>query len=282
MKSEYVAPGLTGSWLNGWLAAIGITVLVPEIRLRWSDDDEPCAVFDSADLIDRLVAALPTIEDLHLLAIANVNPLSSHAFPRNPTLEAYCDRCRVARERSDFSLSSTITDFTGPDSDRLEHSPFDPSAPKGITIHERLVSCLEAIDDPTTMVAASLAGRARRQQLNGLGFDYRRILAPTVPRANVYVDPIVELLAFYGMALIPVRGDMRRTRARGWTKSSMKRGAFTWPVWMPWIGTAGIDALLDLYWSGGTTGMHVAYSVVPYQQRSTMDSTRGFASERLS
>lgn len=282
MNGEQVARGLTGSWINGWLAAIGITVLIPDVRLRWSDDDDPCALFDTNDLIEKLVRALPTSEEVRLLAICKDSPLSNYSFPRNPTLEAYRDRCRVARERGDFSLSSTITDFTGLDSDRLEHSPFDPSVPKGITIHDRLVACREAIDDPEMMVTASLAGRARRVQMNGLGFDYRRILAPTVPRANVYVDPVTELLAFYGLALIPMRGDMRHTRARGWTKSSMKRGAFTWPVWKPWLGTAGVDALLDLHWSGTTIGINMTYSVVPYQQRSTMDSTRGFASERLS
>lgn len=29
--AEGLAPGLTADWLNAWLAAIGVTVLVPEV-----------------------------------------------------------------------------------------------------------------------------------------------------------------------------------------------------------------------------------------------------------
>jgi len=43
---DLLAPGLTADWLNAWLAAIGVTVLVPGIRLGWSADPLPVAHFD--------------------------------------------------------------------------------------------------------------------------------------------------------------------------------------------------------------------------------------------
>ena len=33
---RHEAPGLPADWLNGWLAAIGVTVLIPGARLRWT------------------------------------------------------------------------------------------------------------------------------------------------------------------------------------------------------------------------------------------------------
>jgi len=37
-------PGLPASWLNGWLAAIGLLVLEPRLRLSWTSDPSPVAV----------------------------------------------------------------------------------------------------------------------------------------------------------------------------------------------------------------------------------------------
>ena len=40
-------PGLPASWVNGWLAAVGVTVLDSRIRLHWTADSTSfgaCAV----------------------------------------------------------------------------------------------------------------------------------------------------------------------------------------------------------------------------------------------
>ena len=47
--AEVKCPGLPAFWLNAWLAAVGATVLVPRIRLRWTGDRTPVAVLSSED-----------------------------------------------------------------------------------------------------------------------------------------------------------------------------------------------------------------------------------------
>ena len=37
-------PGLPAEWVNGWLAAVGTTVLDPEIQLSWTPDRSAIAV----------------------------------------------------------------------------------------------------------------------------------------------------------------------------------------------------------------------------------------------
>lgn len=58
---EVTCPGLSANWVNGWLAAVGITVLEPSLRLHWSPDATPVAVVSSpdADPVDSLVTAWP-------------------------------------------------------------------------------------------------------------------------------------------------------------------------------------------------------------------------------
>ena len=63
---RHEAPGLPADWLNGWLAAIGVTVLIPGARLCWTDDGVPSAVFETDEPVDlaKVVAdALPTLRD---------------------------------------------------------------------------------------------------------------------------------------------------------------------------------------------------------------------------
>lgn len=278
--ARFDAPGLQANWLNAWLAALGITVLVPEARLSWTDDERPHAVFDHGDLIAHLAAAFPTRAHLDAIAIARQHPASAHPFPRKPTGAAYRDRAHLAR-LGDFSLTSTVTDLVH-GSDELPHSPFDPPFPKGITLHDRVLACRNAIHDELRQCQESLTGVGTRVQGSGLGFDYLRRFQPTVPHAEDHVDPVIELLAFFGLSFIHVRGDGNRERVRGWSAGPLHRHAFTWPTWRQAITAPAIDALLDSFWShADTTNTDAVFASVSYQPRGSLDATRGFASERI-
>ena len=48
--SEVTCPGLPGAWINGWLAAVGSTVLDARVRLQWTTDGAPRAVLSAAEV----------------------------------------------------------------------------------------------------------------------------------------------------------------------------------------------------------------------------------------
>lgn len=287
-----LAPGWTGNWLNGWLAAIGVTKLVPGARLSWTGDAVPLAAFhfDGDDLASAIADALPSLEALDQMAIARHHPGSDAELSRKVTVAAFADRSRLARASKDGSLEATVTDLAQEDGGSMAHGPLDAAVPKGITLHERLVSVRSAIvGDPREAVRRSLAGHGGRCQGNGLGFDHRRFPAGVQAGAEVAVDPVVELACFFGMSLLPVRGTGtgNGARQRGWGSKILQRHSFTWPAWTPALDLWGIDALLDLVWAPtsesklrnlGVTGL---YGSVAQQPKSSLDSTRGYASERL-
>jgi hypothetical protein len=290
--NDLPAPGLTADWLNGWLAAVGVTVLVPGARLAWTRDPRPVARFrveGSLDIVADIARALPSAEDLKFLAIARVRP--GHAdFPRSVSLDCYQDRARLAREAQDFSLGATVTDLQASfESGDLPHSPFDPPAPQGRTLYQRLVACREALGtDVQAWVDASFAGKARRITANGLGFDYRRFVSGVQPEASKSVDPVVECLAFFGLALFPVRGDGRRQRTRGWRTEPSKDGAFTWAAWLPALDRWAIDALVDLLPDARShpsirprLGISGLFETVAYHWVGSQDTTRAYASRRV-
>lgn len=275
----FSAPGLPAAWLNAWLAGLGVTVLVPDARLSWSDEATPTAAFHHDGLLEALVAAFPTAEELEHLAITRWADGVAE-FPRRVPVAAYRDRARRSLP-GDVSLAATVTDLAPGSDDPIAHSPFDPTVPKGLTIHQRLMACHSRIDDPARSLAATLAGRGRRHPLNGLGFDYTRLVGPTVPGRDNFVDPVVEVLAFVGLTFVPVRGDGRRVRTRGWATSQSRRGAFTWPAWPQPLDAAAIDGLLDRFWGGAAVRAVAVFGSVAYQPRGSADATRGYASERI-
>jgi hypothetical protein len=283
MTTNYKAPGLSAAWLNGWLAAIGVTILTPDTRLHWTRSEQPHAVFDNNDLITQLSAAIPTIDQLDELAIARNPSWAEIDFPRKVPRDSYTSRVARARD-GDTTLAATVTDLAHHRNEPITHSPFDPPAPKGLTLHQRLVSCRSAIDDLPARLTATLAGQGERAAMNGLGFDYSRLFAPTIPDGkDRWCEPVIELLCFYALGLLPARGDgHQQLHTRGWTGPPTRRGSFTWPTWHEPLTIAGIDALLDRFWADKhTTTIEAAYRTVPYQPRSSLDATRGFASERL-
>lgn len=281
------APGLRADWLNAWLAAIGITVLLPSVRLSWTPAPVPHAVLhhDSDgddDLIAAIAAALPDQTCINALVIARSHPHASATLGRHVDVGTYQERARLARANGDPTLAMCLTDL-GPLRDgQADHAPLDPPAPRGTTLHDRLSKCRSHITDPPAAVRGTLTGTARRVQANGLGFDHTRLLTPSEPHGDTWIDPTIEVLAFAGMTLLPTRGDGRHAAQRGWTAPASKPGAFTWPTWPHPLTAAGIDALLDRYWSGARRLPEApAFQTVPYQPRGSADTTRAYASQPL-
>lgn len=286
--AELRAPGLPADWLNGWLAALGAAVLVPGLRISWtrSAPETPLLASEAGSVPQLIARALPERRDVEQLSIAKEHPRSSRSFKRNANLEDFRARAELARDRLDSTLAATVTDLVAED-EAPTHSPFDPPAPRGETIHDRALRCRSAIadlgGDVAELVAATLEGAGQRVTANGLGFDHRRLPAAAV-NTSMTVDPVVELLAFHALWLFPVRGNGRRARARGWTASASTRGAFTWPVWEPALDRWAIDALLDRWYlserRARAFGVVGAYRSVPFRSRGSSDVTRAYASER--
>lgn len=149
------APGWTADWLNAWLAAIGVTVLCPEVSLSWSEDGPPHAIFEisgSTPLPDLVAARLPRRDEISGYAIARHADRCAESFDRHVSPRAFVERAELSRRGGDHTLSSTVTDLTVDPSTRaqsIDHSPFDPAAPKGITLHERLLSVTDIISTDT-------------------------------------------------------------------------------------------------------------------------------------
>ena len=299
------ATGLTGGWLNAWLAAIGITRLLPTARLGWAGRATPAAVVSGVDgsLAQRVAESLPTVDHLDALLIARHRP-DAPELPRNVPDEAFRARAALARAHpADWSLAATVTDLVSEGA--TAHGPFDPTMPKGITIAERVRTCRERLPEGAELVdrvAATLAGRGQRIQTNGLGFDVTRAAAGVYGSADVMVDPVVECLAFEGIQLFPVRGRREKSALqRGFITVARRRRSLRWPTWEQPLDLWGIDAILDQVWAILSTvardadlgarplvvsklrllGVTSLHGSVYQQERGGSDTYRAYGGERL-
>lgn len=306
MSSRVTCRGLPGSWVNGWLAGIGATVLCPEIRLGWTEDGTPRAVLSSADgdPVELLSAAWPTRAALRELPIAD-EWADTPRMERKVNVETFSARVRAARAHpASWTLSSSMTDLHVTADGRVAHAPFDPAGPGSIRwLHDRLLRVHRHVPRSAGWpgpspgrLARSLQGTARRVPGSGLGFDITRLASQaddTVKR----VEPVVEVLAFHGLALFPLRGTgtdarLRRTVPtsaiqRGWSRENDPGElCFSWPAWRACLDAAAIDALLDLWRDDDRSnwallGIHSAWRSLRYRPRGTADPTRGYGSQRL-
>jgi hypothetical protein len=273
------APGLPADWLNAWLAAIGVTVLLPSVKLSWTDDVIPHAIFwveEGIDLPEAIFGVLPSADELGLLPTARRHPDSAASFDRNVSLEVFQDRARIERSAHTSTLAATVTDLVeGRGSEVLRTSPFNTPAPGGVTLWERLVACRGEIREQT-QVGHTLNGQANRLKGNGLGFDCRRAPGgvPSAPKESKFVDPVIETLAGFGLRLFPVRGNGRRETTRRWTGGSTQVGSFTWFSWLPRLDVWAIDAVLDKAESVARR----RWEVVPLKVSNAQDPTRAFFS----
>ncbi|MBC6441645.1 MAG: hypothetical protein GDA53_00665 [Rhodobacteraceae bacterium] len=303
--TDMICPGLPGHWINGWLAALGITVLAPALRLHWTDDPEPVAVLSAQDAApaDVLTDAWPDREFIVGLPVAkNMAGQDAGTLARNVPVEDFRKRARAVRRCAEaWTLTSTITDLYVNKKNEVGHARFDPPVPKGLTLSDRLISTYNSIGDirnRSQQIRASLAGCGKRGKGNGLGFDLARI-GSQADDADRLTDPVIEVLAFFGLAFLPVRGpgiDMRQghtsadtnVRQRGWRKATTKpETSFHWPAWGVPLDRWAIDALLDAWrpdkpktWP--LYAVHAGWKTVEYKSRSTNDTTRAYGSERIS
>ena len=175
--TEVICPGLPADWVNAWLAAVGATRLEPRLRLRWTVDSVPRAVFcaDDADPVRLLAEAWPTNKMLQELPIAETWGDTSPVRWKVP-VEGFAKRARAARSDSfSWTLSSTLTDLDVSASGEVAHAPFDPAGPGSIKwLHHRLVKVHAHVDPTVARIANSLNGTSERVKDNGLGFDITR------------------------------------------------------------------------------------------------------------
>ena len=298
--SEITCSGWPASWVNAWLAAVGATALDERIMLSWTDDTEPTAVLlsDAIDPLKALSESWPDTETLSNLPIAE-NWRGEGTLQRKVPVEEFARRASAARShRQSWTLSSTLTDLIVDRHGEALHAPFDPAGPGTIKwLHHRLLKVHTHVTCPLESIQDSLAGQAERVRDNGLGFDQTR-LGSLEDATDPWVDPIIEVLAFFGLSILPLRGrgvDGRlhrsanlRVRQKGWRNLPGRDEplSFCWPAWGQPLDRDAIDALLDTWhperrraWP--QLGVHAAWCTVPFQRRSDADATRGYGSERI-
>ena len=295
--NEVTCPGFPASWINAWLAAVGATVLSPKLRLRWTQEGTPRAILcaHQEDPVAILESSWPSRMTLESMPIRRIWP-NTKDLPRNVPIDAFASRAAAVRsDPLSWTLSSTITDLHVDDKGNVAHAPFDPPVPRGYVLHDRLLRL--HLNPRMEDLRRTLEGTGERIKGNGLGFDIAR-MGSEADGASKWIDPVVETLAFFGLALFPVRGtgtDARTgtgvrasTIQRGWVQGDdrQSRPRFTWPVWSSSLNWAAIDALLDLWridrkstWS--RFGIQAAWRSVNYEAKGTSDTTRGFGAERL-
>jgi hypothetical protein len=290
MIHTHQTPGLSADWLNGWLAAIGATVLVPGLRLAWTQEPVPIANFETSDVCDLpalIAAVLPTEESLAKSTIARNLPNSTAELNRNITIPAFSERGRLERITKTCELAASASDLRADaDLNDLDHGAFDPPVPRGETLWSRALACARAVErhaDKPARVWRSLNGEGSREQVNGLGFDSRRLALgfhASGALGKVHADPVIELLCYAALALFPTRGNGRSIRQRGWRDRETRRGSFQWTAWVPFLDRWAIDAFMDLPSFGATT--IACYQLVPYQPAGPRDRTHAYFAERVS
>ena len=289
-----MCPGLPAEWINGWLAAVGTTVLDPRVTLSWTDDPSPVAVLHhpTQPPAEAIAAAWPDTARIEGMPVA---PLA-----RKATAAAVSERIRARAGHPDaWTLTSTLTDLEPGDTGEAGHGMFDPAAP-GTTgaLHQRLAKVnRHARDHPAgigCIIAATFQGTSAPVNDNGLGFDISRLPDRAAAKRATMVHPAVEVLAFFGLALLPVRADGRRTeqphtRQRG--RGVGEHRGFLWPAWTQPLDRWAIDALLDAWhrtWRSHRgphvsqwrrLGVHAAWETRPYDSPNSSDHTRGFSSQ---
>lgn len=289
-------PGLHGSWLNGWLAAVGATVLDSRIRLGWTSGRAPVAFLEAleVDPVAALVASWPDESELLDMPLAETWK-GAGTLQRKVSVEDFAIRAEACRgHRHGWTLSSTLTDLHVDENGLVAHAPLDAAGPGTIKwLHHRLLKVHGQVDLSARRLEDSLAGRAARVKDNGLGFDVTR-LGSLADSSSKWVDPVVEALAFFGLALLPVRGRGTEGRSnrfspmqRGWRVTAEREGVrFRWPAWEQPLDRLGTDALLDAWRpedkaSWPSVGVHAGWETLRFRPRGTSDNTRAFGSHRL-
>ncbi len=301
--------GLPAEWLTGWLAAVGVTVLDEQCRLSWTEQENPIAVFShrAHDPIKILSDTWPELGDRLDNMPGARNPKTNKKDPRYIGLEAFSARLKDHRNHPDvFSLTSSLTDLRWTMEKKVDVAVYGPfeTAGTGPTkwTHERCRKVYGKTDVPDQRIRQLFDGVADRIGVHGLGLDAGRIGAVRDSDEEMMVEPIAETLAYFALALFPVRGDGRqvkneRGRQRGWGVGPYLETEFIWPVWKQPLDRWGIDALLTAWhntwrrrgkdgyrslkaqWS--RLGIHAGWKTVRFRSKGQSDRTSGYGSERI-
>jgi len=252
-------------------------VLTPGLRLSWSEDAEPVAVLrHPAPLAEAIVSGWPTsgrIQSMPLNAMQPLMPLTPAGAPSEEFVEASAFRQVLQPRRAvapdDHSVCAFFTDQSTHDQKHqgtlrvaCAQSPFFQHGTRGTgTVYDRLVKVTQemaAAGLPTKdFVQGTLNGIPRLVACNGLGFDARRHAKNNRPSAEgMMVDPVVEILSFWGLALLPLRGDGSHTRRDGRPRQKCQSNdrRLLYPAWrqeQP-LDRWGIAALLT-HWEHETS-----------------------------
>ena len=163
--TDLTCPGLPGTWINGWLAAVGATVLDARIRLHWTTHGAPLAVFSAAE-VDPVTALVESWPDAALLSGLPIAKSWKGAgdVQRKVPVEAFAARARAARGHPYcWTLSSTMTDLCVDEHGEVAHAPFDPAGPGTIKwLHHRLMKVHEHVEPAAGRLRDSLTGQAVR------------------------------------------------------------------------------------------------------------------------
>ena len=268
------APAWRADWINGWLAAIGCTVICEDLKLSWTDAAHPTAILwapdDGIDIGQRISEAFPPHDFIRLSAARDLTK-------QEPSEDQYRVGSEEARLTGDWLWSALFTDLVDyrspkakatPGSSRVAKSIFYPGVEKGRTIADRFEACWESPSQCT--IEASMSGTLARKLANGLGFDCRRIFDPSDPHPKPIVDPIVEVLIATALVMFPVRGDGRRERTKGQNAGR----SFRWRTWPDPLNAAAIDAIVM-----SSAPVEPRYELVEYDKG--VSAKTGYFSRRI-
>ncbi len=289
---EEIARGLRADWINGWLAALGVTVLCPRVRLSWTDSPAPAArfIYDSAEgVAEQIAANWPTVKDIEQMSMSAMT--QTEVTKQDLSVERFKVAAAIERDARTSYLAAFLTDLARSDQkEPITQSPFYVSAPRGRSLQSRVVDCLIATrksEELANSIGAAINGVGLRVKSMGLAFNPQRVasfVSPTAKTGEVdkSTDPFVEVLGFFGLSMLAVRGDGTHSRARGFAGVRGKRSLrFEWPAWSPALDRWAVDAFLDRYYSGERQAVRASYASILYAGPGN-DLTRAFVAKRLS
>ena len=168
------------------------------------------------DPLDAVIASWPSEE--RLAAMPLISDWPGEGGKRHVSVDAFNGTARTICSSADaWVLSSTVTDLQVDVHGMVGHAPFHPPGPKPSShVGQRLPRVHREVQRPAEQIPLTLAGGGARVVANGLGFDLTRVTTQA-DRSEKTVDPVIEVLAFFGLALLPVRGagiDQRMHGAR--------------------------------------------------------------------
>ena len=262
------APAWRADWINGWLAAVGCTVICDDLKLSWTDAAHPTAVLwapdDGKDIGQRIAEAFPPIDFICLSA-------ARHLTQQVPSEEEYRSASEEARLTGDWLWSALFTDLGPTKQVPIARSLFYPGAPGKNGLSQRVASLAKAWG-VASAARDSMFGRLPRAVGTGLGFDRGRIMDPTDPNPSMRTDPIVEALALFATLMFPIRGDGSYALNRG---ELSRREAFRWGTWTEPLDVAAIDSQF------GRRGDGACYELIEYVKRGN-ETNVGYFSRKIS